>query len=129
MSNVQTLRTRVKGVADEVYGIRESVGRALNGIQAERPVSQDASIRDLKAKQEEYERQFVEKEAELQALGGRSRKQTLQEFVLLFFYISYLIFTVSAVLYTRQTGGSSQKIGLLLLAILLVVTGILIRYA
>jgi hypothetical protein len=70
-----------------------------------------------------------EAQYKFQAGGGKTRKQTLQEFVILFFFVGYAFFTVSLVLYARATGGSPGKIFGGMLFLMLIISGIIIRYA
>ncbi len=81
-------------------------------------------IRDMKAEASSYDREFEEEEAAAQALGGKTRMQTLQEFVLLFFFVAYGIFTASIVLNTYARGQQSEAlkiVGIMALLLLLVV--------
>jgi hypothetical protein len=78
-----------------------------------------------------YDVLFEEEEAKRQAFGGRSRHQTLQEFVILFFYTSFLIFTISICIHeyrNSQNFGSTIKTFVLMMSILLVTTVCMIRY-
>ena len=75
------------------------------------------------------DKKFEEAEYKVQASGGKSRKQTLQEFVILFFFVAYAAFTVSLVLYGRALGVSIAKIFGIMAFSLLMISGIIIRYA
>jgi hypothetical protein len=90
-------------------------------------------IQDMKNEQERYDTLFEEEESILQAMGGKTRMQTLQEFVLTFFYSGFFLFSVAlAFYYYIRTGGSSKEIGIvlsLMVFIGLIVTAFLIRYA
>ena len=83
----------------------------------------------LNQQTEATERQFVEAQYKFKASGGKSRKQTLQEFILLFFFVAYALFTVSLIVYGRAVGISTLKIFGIMSIMLLVITGIIIRYA
>jgi hypothetical protein len=86
-------------------------------------------IRDFKQKADSYDRQFEEEESRLQAYGGKTRKQTLQEFVLLFFFVAYGILTVSFALYANRAGMDSQKILGIMLFMAFILAGIIVSYA
>ena len=49
-------------------------------------IKSQATIENLKQQAVEYDRQFEEAQYKFQASGGKTRKQTLQEFVILFFF-------------------------------------------
>jgi hypothetical protein len=64
--------------------------------------------------------------------GGKSRQQTLQEFVILFFYVSFILLIVSAAAFymiKTQSTGETVKIVILLLGILLTVSSLILKYA
>ena len=92
-------------------------------------IKSQATIENLKQQAVEYDRQFEEAQYKFQASGGKTRKQTLQEFVILFFFVGYALFTVSLILYSRATGGSPGTIFGGMFFLMLIIAGIIIRYA
>ncbi len=54
-----------------------------------------------------YDRKFQELESSYDRQGGKTRKQTLQEYVIMLFYISYFVLTISYALYSSTIIGSS----------------------
>ena len=86
-------------------------------------------IREFKESADKDDRRFEEEESRLQSFGGKSRKQTLQEFVILFFFVAYAILTVAFLLYASQVGMSTPKIFAAMVLSLVVVIGIIISYA
>jgi hypothetical protein len=88
-------------------------------------------IRDMHDEASAYDREFEEEEAASQALGGKTRMQTLQEFVLLFFFVAYGIFTASIVLNTFARGQQSEaiKIVVIMSLLLLLVVCFIIQLA
>lgn len=126
MVTVQQIITKTQLLRDEFLVIRNDIEQTV-----EKTGSTSSEARDIDSEIQTYKTQFEEEESKLQALGGKTRKQTLQEFVLLFFWISYAVFGVSAGLYTYRTGGSSaaQKMVGVLFLLALVITAVLIRYA
>ena len=119
----------VQEVKDQAIKIRDILV-SLEGDFRKLNQKEVVSSREMTDKINSYNTMFEEEEARLQALGGKTRKQTLQEFVLLFFFISYAVFTVSISLYTYRTQGGSatQKMVGTLLLLALIISGILIRY-
>lgn len=92
----------------------------------------ESEIKNLENQANIYDEQFQHEEAKIQAMGGKTRAQTLQEFVILFFYISLLLLVISIVIYTYVSTQSTKQtvkvLGILLLSSV-VLTGLLIRYA
>ena len=90
-------------------------------------------LRTLKDQQLTADVQFREAEATAQATGYKTIHQNLQEFVLTFFFISYLIFTITLIIYnyteTGQLGSAILKIGGMMGVSLLCIAAIIIRYA
>jgi len=91
--------------------------------------SMKKDIREFKDDADSYDRRFEEEESRLQAFGGKTRKQTLQEFVLLFFFVAYGILTIAFVLYANRVGLDTKKILAAMVFILLVLTAIIVTYA
>jgi hypothetical protein len=92
----------------------------------------NSDIVNVKEERKKYDTMFEEEETKIQTSGGKSRKQTLQEFVLLFFYVSFILLIVSlGAFYAIQTQSTPQtvKIVLLLLGILLTVSSLIFKYA
>ncbi len=124
MSRIEQIVNQATKIRDDLIGARERIlSLTIRSDQSEE--------RDVKDETRKYETLFEEEESKLQALGGKTRKQTLQEFVLLFFWISYAVFTISVGLYTSRTQGTgaAQKMVGILILVALVITAILIRYA
>ena len=88
--------------------------------------SQIASLRD---ETEAVDRQFVEAEHHFKASGGKSRKQTLQEFIILFFFVGYGLFSVSLIIYAKAVGISVAKTFGAMAFMLMIIVGIILRYA
>ena len=88
-----------------------------------------AAVTALTQEAATYDRKFEEEQYKFQANGGKSRKQTLQEFVILFFFVGYALFTVSLIMYGKTVGISTAKIFFGMLFGLLMISGIIIRYA
>ena len=75
---------------------------------------------------------FEDEQKKLSDYGGKTREQTLQEFVILFFYIGYIILsiTITIFFYTRtQNTMDIIKILGLMFFIGLVITALILRLA
>lgn len=134
-NTVAELNANLTSITEELTVLTSSIKDSYNSsLRATGKVgSQDYSmkkdIREFKESANTYDRQFEEEESRLQAFGGKSRKQTLQEFILLFFFVAYGILTVAFLLYANQIGMNTAKIFAYMVISLLVITGIIISYA
>jgi hypothetical protein len=136
MATVRSFADRIQNSIDELTSLKSSISDSFDllsntSLSQKRILKQSKESNDLEQESEMYDRLFEEEEAKLQAFGGKTRAETLQEFVLLFFFVGYGIFTVSMALLAMTTQGSTGalKIVGLLLFCLLLISGIMIRYA
>ena len=91
-----------------------------------------SQIESLNSQADIYDQQFEQEEAKIQAMGGKTRAQTLQEFVLLFFYISLLLLIISITIYTFATTKNVKetlKVFGILAFSAFILTGLLMRSA
>jgi len=134
-NTVSELNANLTSFTDELTiltaSIRDSYNSSLraSGKAGSQDLSMKKDIREFKEKADSYDRRFEEEESRLQAFGGKSRKQTLQEFILLFFFVAYGILTVAFILYANQAGMDTKKILAAMVFILLVLTGVIVTYA
>jgi hypothetical protein len=135
MTTVRDLSNRVGGIINELIVLRSNITDSfdkLTKLGSSQKVKFEGQIRDLKEEADKYDTEFRQHEQLLQQTGGKPRHQTLQEFVLLFFYTSFTLISLSLAIYSyvkTQTYGNSIKIILLMLFIALLITAIIIRYA
>jgi len=138
MATVGQVATEVQTYIDEITSLTTSIKNNYPGsssASAPSSVKTGQAIAQLEEQAATYDRQFEEQQAVRQAYGGRGRKQTLQEFVLMFFYISFGLLTVTLVFYAQATSNgmtgsaSSLKIVFSMAFLLLVITAILVRYS
>jgi ABC-type multidrug transport system fused ATPase/permease subunit len=133
-NTVADLNDKLTSLTDELTILTSSIKTSLGSVSSAKSVgAQDFSmkkdIRELNQKADDYDRQFEEEESRLQKYGGKSRKQTLQEFVLLFFFIAYGILTVALALYANKIGADPVKIIALMVFIMMILAGLIIAYA
>ena len=134
---VQSLNSAITAITDELISLKESITSSFNALPTQggtvggQDIQMKKEIADFNEKAATDDQQFVEEQARLDARGGKTRKQSLQEFVLLFFFVAYGLLAVALILLANYTGGSSQawKTFGLMLFIVLIVAGIIIRYA
>jgi hypothetical protein len=133
MATVRFLADSVQPMIDELTSLKSSISESYAhlGDPTGKQLKQSQQVRDLDEQSNMYDRLFEEEEAKRQAFGVKTRAETLQEFVLLFFFIGYGVFTISMALFAMSTQGSSAAIKIVLgmLFSLLLISGILIRYA
>jgi hypothetical protein len=136
-TTVKQLVNRVNDNITNVTVLQSQINTALSNMNSNTPLTQgnvfiQSEIQKLKDQATNYDSQFEEEESKIQAMGGKTRKQTLQEFVLLFFYLAAVLFIVSVIVYTsitEQNGKKTTQMAIALFFILFITTGILIRYA
>lgn len=118
-SRVNTLVTRLKTSISN-YGKQDSESLIFA-----------KEIRDMKNEARAADVLFEEEEMRLQVNGVRSRRQTLQEFVLLFFFTSYAILSAAIILYAyNEKGGNGALQALILMVVLLIViSGFILQLA
>jgi hypothetical protein len=137
MTTVRQLIDNVEQSLSEVTVLQSQIKDTYSNMSSSSPLTQDntyiqSEIKNLQDEETNYDTQFEEEESKIQAMGGKTRKQTLQEFVLFFFYLSFCLFIVSVIVYTSVTEQNTKKttqVAIALLFILFITTGILIRYA
>lgn len=132
-TTVGQFSTAVQDIIDELTIVTASITKSYNNLSKSSLSSSDvqsqAKIDSLTQEAANYDRQFEEAQYKFQANGGKTRKQTLQEFVILFFFVGYALFTMSLIMYGRVAGISTSKIFFGMLFALLMISGIIIRYA
>ena len=134
MTTPATLSTRVQNIIDKLTvltsGISESYDNNFSVAKKETDSVVQTQIADYNNKTEMYNRLFQEEEYELQNSGGRTRQQTLQEYVILLFFSAYALFFITAFVYSNMFYGLEKTIqiavGLLILLVPIVI--LMIKY-
>lgn len=102
---------------------------------AKHPVTQTnfaARLTQLQQEEKTADLAFREAESAAQASGYKSRHQTLQEFILSFFFTAIIVFTITLMIRSysaTQTWNEALKILGMMTLITGIVWGILLRYA
>lgn len=88
-------------------------------------------VLEMKRAARAHDVMFEEEEANAQVKGKKTRRQTLQEFILLFFYCAYAILSAAVIMYAYIEKGSSNALSVtgIMLVIAFVITGLIIRLA
>ena len=132
MVTVGEVKGRVDSLLETLQGLKANIIKSfknLPGVKVYGDSSTQSEIDALKEEADTYDRKFEEEQYKFLLNGGKSRKQTLQEFVILFFFVSYALLTVSFIVFGNATGISTAKIFFGMLFILLMISGIILRYA
>jgi hypothetical protein len=91
--SLKDFRGRVGAIIDEITTLKFNISDSYDTFISSK--EEDAIIRnqkkDFKEKRKMYDRLFQEEEFRAQQAGGKSRQQTIQEYVLLFFFLAYTL--------------------------------------
>jgi len=130
-STLGEVRRRVDNIVNQMTNLQRDISDNVLKQNKSLLKTQEADMKELQNQAAAYDREFEEAKSRQTAMGGKGRAQTLQEFVLLFFYVSYLILTVSLTIfmYTTSSSADTAKMFFGMLFILLVISGILIVYS
>ena len=124
MVTTTDLKNRITNITDEFTIL-------INKIK-EPPASfnPENEIREYENDARKYDLQFDEAKSMQERFGGKTRKQSLQEFVLLFFYVAFFLLSISVTLYSYNVwgGAATLKIFIIILLTFLGTTGMILRY-
>lgn len=127
---VGQLAQQLEPIISELSVLESNIRDSFQNLNSSPKINSE--IKKLESQANIYNEQFEQEEAKIQAMGGKTRAQTLQEFVILFFYISLLLLVISIVIYTFVTTQSMKEtlkvLGILLFSVI-VLTGLLLRMA
>jgi len=86
--------------------------------------------KDFREKTQMYNRLFQEEEINLQKNGGKTRQDTLQEYMLTFFFLAYAIFLKAVFSYVYIYGGygKAMQITAILTIMLIPMIFIMVKY-
>lgn len=113
MPTVQQVAARVDTIIQDLTIINNQISESYDSLTngaTNNTTFIESQIDQANSSADMYDRKFQEKEAELQATGGKTRRQTLQEYVLLFFFCSYFILAISNALYITSVEGAEKGI-------------------
>jgi hypothetical protein len=133
MTSIQTvehLANQANTIITELNVLQSNIQDSFKNIGTSPVIN--SQIENLNSQADIYDQEFEQEEAKIQAMGGKTRAQTLQEFVLLFFYISLLLLIISITIYTFATTKNIKetlKVFGMLAFSAFIITGLLIRSA
>jgi len=125
-NTVADLSERLTSLINELTILTNSIKKSLTSENKEHSLKKD--IREFNDQADTYDRKFEEEESRLQAYGGKSRKQTIQEFIILFLFVAYGIMSVAFTLYANRLGIATRVVAIMVF-IFLILTAILVTYA
>jgi hypothetical protein len=123
------LAQTVTGLINDFTKERDRIENSLNAPSS--PTNSAVDIAELKRQELTADLAFREAESTAQASGYKTRRQTLQEFILAFFFTAIIVFTITLMIrsYTAtQTWNEALKILGMMTLITAITWGILLRY-
>jgi uncharacterized membrane protein YcjF (UPF0283 family) len=125
--DIQDILTNLDIVRDRIVS-----GYSAQGSRDPAIVQQEMELHTAQREKNIYDAKFLEEQYQYQKTP-KKRSQTLQEFVLLFFYVSLGIFSVALIVYAFLINGQSYSAAAKMLALCIVmciaITAILIKLA
>lgn len=132
MASLGNLQSRVSTLLDSVTGIKINISDSYDTLMKQNTGTSDTIINDQITTNIEqarmYDRLFQEKEAHFQATGGKERRQTLQEYVFVLFFSSYLLLSIGLSLYSLHSGKEPFTIFIIMILMLIPICGIMIKF-
>ena len=124
MVTTTDLKNRIANITEEFAIIINKIKQPPTSFNPEN------EIREYENDTRKYDTQFEETKYMQDRFGGKTRKQSLQEFVLLFFYVAYALLSTAIIVFSFNVWGplSTLKIFVMLVLFLLGTTGMIIRY-
>ena len=130
VDTVKTHLDRVVALDSELTYLQRSIQNSFSK-KSSYDLTQQSEIQNLIDQEQTFDRKFNDAHEEITTFGGKTRQQTLQEFVLLFFYISFIVVAIAVCFFTYTTTQNiteTLKLAGLFLLIGFVGTGLLIQY-
>jgi hypothetical protein len=126
-AQIQDILSNMDIVKDRIVS-----GYSTQGTRDPAIIQQEMELYTVKREKNIYDAKFLEEQYQYQKTP-KQRNQTLQEFVLLFFYVSLGIFSVALIVYAFLINGQSYSAAAKMLGLCIVmciaITAILIKVA
>lgn len=124
MVTTTDLKNRITNITDEFTILMNKIKEPPAAFNPE------SQIREFENDTRKYDNEFDEAKAMQERFGGKTRKQSLQEFVLLFFYVGFFLLSTSIILYSYNVwgGAATLKICMIILLTFLGGTALIISY-
>lgn len=129
MATVGNLVKRVESILSELKTLETKISESYEKYIGKSGSALEKSLEDdYISKANMYDRLFQEQEAELQASGGKSRAQTLQEYILLLFFVAFAILSITITVFAQTTSGRGWQVFGLMFLIIILSSGFIMRY-
>lgn len=132
MPSVGILQARLVNLLESVTTVKTNISDAYDVLMKQNLGTSDtiinAQINSNIEQTHMYDRLFQEKEANFQATGGKKRQQTLQEYIFILFFCSYLLLSIAISLYYLKSGNNPLFLFALLIFMLIPICGIMIKF-
>jgi hypothetical protein len=130
--SVNTLLERLNPMLEDIIILKRNISDAHSSAKSSKEgeaVIQQQK-KDFREKTQMYNRLFQEEEINLQKNGGKTRQDTLQEYMLTFFFLAYAIFLKAVFSYVYIYGGygKAMQITAILTIMLIPMIFIMVKY-
>jgi len=126
--SLKDFRGRVGAIIDEITTLKFNISDSYDTFMSSK--QEDAIIRnqknDFQEKRKMYDRLFQEEEFRAKQTGGKKRRETLQEYILLFFFIAYTILLKAVYTYVHVYSGFGRAIQICFLLVIAIIPAIVI---
>jgi len=128
MTTVADLVKRVQNIQTQITSLQTKISDSYEAYIHQGGTPDTTMENDYTSKADMYNRLFQEQEAILQSSGGKSRAQTLQEYVLLLFFVAFAILSITVAVFSQMTSGRGIQVFGLMFLIIVLGSGFIIRY-
>jgi hypothetical protein len=116
MPSVTAVDKSIENIYNKLIGVNQKISEAyikyidtVTVGSTDEQVLQNDFLNDYNSKADMYDRLFQEQEAKFQKAGGkRTRGNTIQEYVILLFFVGFFIFSASISMYLGFLENSTQ---------------------
>ena len=132
MVTVTNLLDHLNSMLEDIISLKHTISDAHTSAKSSK---EDESViqqqkKDFREKTQMYNRLFQEEEVNLQKNGGKTRQDTLQEYMLAFFFLAYAIFLKAVFSYVYIYGGygKAMQITAIFTIMIIPVIFIMVKY-
>lgn len=122
----------IESILEDIISLKNNISYAHTSVKSskEDELVLQQQNKDFKEKTQMYNRLFQEEEIKLQKNGGNTREDSLQEYMLAFFFLSYAIFLKATFSYVYIYGGygKAMQITTVLTLMILPIVFIMVKY-
>jgi hypothetical protein len=130
--HLNNLPDRLNSMLESIISLKHTISNAHTSAKSSK---EDEAVlqqqkKDFREKTQMYNRLFQEEEVNLQQNGGKTRQDTLQEYMLTFFFLAYAIFLKALFSYVYVYGGygKAMQITAIFTVMIIPVIFIMVKY-